>query len=230
MSKTRNKIARADNHGNHSAQMRRQDNILVDPLQRGISPACSDEGGIVQVKVAFDSTTIVHDFLPESFSSSRTSFGTSFEIGKASDDTHLGKLPREGGILAQFDQLRRSKSFDEATYALDLAQPKLCVRNTFIHLQDAEEASEKPEFVSAPSVMMTKPFSTKYPSMEPAHIKGDCRPCAYFSHKTDGCRWGENCSFCHLCPPGALKRKKREKIKALQATKKEKRHGKGSAI
>jgi len=42
-----------------------------------------------------------------------------------------------------------------------------------------------------------------------AHIRGECKPCAYFWAKTDSCRRGEECTFCHLCDPGELTRRKR---------------------
>merc|ERR1719497_150708 len=41
------------------------------------------------------------------------------------------------------------------------------------------------------------------------HHFGDCKPCAYAFHK--GCSNGVECQFCHLCPPGELKR--RQKVK-----------------
>jgi hypothetical protein len=98
------------------------------------------------------------------------------------------------------------------------SSPSLQVRNTFIHIPEEEmkEASAGFFWPTAPSVMLNSTFRTKYPSMEQAHMKGDCRPCAYFISKVDGCRQGEDCAFCHLCPPGALKKKKKEKVKALK--------------
>merc|ERR1712232_1546924 len=61
--------------------------------------------------------------------------------------------------------------------------------------------------------------------MEQAHINGDCRPCAFYLIKDDGCRLGSQCKFCHLCPPGALKKKKKEKVKALKEQDYLARHG-----
>mmetsp|Transcript_18637 Transcript_18637/g.43572 ORF Transcript_18637/g.43572 Transcript_18637/m.43572 type:complete len:350 (+) Transcript_18637:37-1086(+) len=40
------------------------------------------------------------------------------------------------------------------------------------------------------------------------HERGECRPCAYFFYKKDGCRLGNNCEFCHVCPRGEGKKKK----------------------
>mmetsp|Transcript_46306 Transcript_46306/g.104972 ORF Transcript_46306/g.104972 Transcript_46306/m.104972 type:complete len:273 (-) Transcript_46306:187-1005(-) len=51
------------------------------------------------------------------------------------------------------------------------------------------------------------------------HKTGDCRPCAF--HHTKGCSNGDNCVYCHLCPPGELKRRKaikRDQLRAQEAT------------
>lgn len=48
------------------------------------------------------------------------------------------------------------------------------------------------------------------------HDSSACKPCAYFFGKEDGCRWGDTCRFCHLCPPGMLKLKKKKKIQMLK--------------
>lgn len=42
------------------------------------------------------------------------------------------------------------------------------------------------------------------------HAVGTCKPCA-FQH-TKGCENGEECSFCHLCSPEELKRRRKDKL------------------
>jgi hypothetical protein len=39
---------------------------------------------------------------------------------------------------------------------------------------------------------------------------GDCQPCAWF-WKQRGCQNGQDCSYCHLCPEGELKSRKKTK-------------------
>mmetsp|Transcript_74385 Transcript_74385/g.136134 ORF Transcript_74385/g.136134 Transcript_74385/m.136134 type:complete len:398 (-) Transcript_74385:56-1249(-) len=56
------------------------------------------------------------------------------------------------------------------------------------------------------------------PIMQELHLKGECKPCAYFYTKADGCRGGADCSFCHLCPPTELKTRRKEKMKAMKKT------------
>jgi len=43
------------------------------------------------------------------------------------------------------------------------------------------------------------------------HMAGTCKPCA-FLWKPEGCKQGQSCSFCHLCPIGEVKRRKKEKL------------------
>lgn len=105
-----------------------------------------------------------------------------------------------------------------ATFSEGMGLESLPIRNTFIHIESpgTTKAEANKEWVSAPGMIMTTEFHLKYPAMEQAHIRGECRPCAYYVRKEDGCRWGEQCNFCHLCTPEARKRKKREKVKALK--------------
>lgn len=49
------------------------------------------------------------------------------------------------------------------------------------------------------------------------HEKGECRPCAYFWTKADGCHWGDDCKFCHLCDRDELKKRKKEKRRRMKA-------------
>lgn len=49
------------------------------------------------------------------------------------------------------------------------------------------------------------------------HDLGQCTPCA-FLWKGDGCTKGQSCGFCHLCPPGEVKRRKKEKLASRKAT------------
>jgi len=46
------------------------------------------------------------------------------------------------------------------------------------------------------------------------HLRGECQPCAYFAFRSDGCRRGEDCEFCHLCTKTQARAKK--KAKALR--------------
>jgi len=47
------------------------------------------------------------------------------------------------------------------------------------------------------------------------HGSGKCRPCAWF-WKPDGCQSGLDCNYCHLCPEGELKSRKKLKVAAMR--------------
>jgi hypothetical protein len=49
-----------------------------------------------------------------------------------------------------------------------------------------------------------------------AHNAGKCTPCNYFWHKVDGCRQGDECSFCHLCPKTEIKQRRKDKLRQLR--------------
>lgn len=71
------------------------------------------------------------------------------------------------------------------------------------------------EWDSAPAQMLHVPFHTKWPEHEMKHLKKECKPCAYH-FKRDGCRWGAQCAFCHLCPKKEIMARKKEKLRALR--------------
>merc|ERR1711907_595906 len=47
-----------------------------------------------------------------------------------------------------------------------------------------------------------------------AHEAGTCKPCAFLwkDPKQPGCQNGRQCVFCHLCPPGEVKARKKQKM------------------
>eukprot|EP00746_Dinoflagellata_sp_MGD_P020666 gnl/MRDRNA2_/MRDRNA2_148211_c0_seq1.p1 gnl/MRDRNA2_/MRDRNA2_148211_c0~~gnl/MRDRNA2_/MRDRNA2_148211_c0_seq1.p1 ORF type:complete len:220 (+),score=42.63 gnl/MRDRNA2_/MRDRNA2_148211_c0_seq1:85-744(+) len=47
-----------------------------------------------------------------------------------------------------------------------------------------------------------------------SHETGSCKPCAFFWK--DGCKNGPACHYCHLCPPGELKRRKKARAMMLR--------------
>jgi len=47
------------------------------------------------------------------------------------------------------------------------------------------------------------------------HYSGDCKPCAWV-WKAQGCENGQDCEYCHVCPPGEAKLRK--KVKEAQKT------------
>eukprot|EP00411_Alexandrium_monilatum_P044339 CAMPEP_0175477330 /NCGR_PEP_ID=MMETSP0095-20121207/76379_1 /TAXON_ID=311494 /ORGANISM="Alexandrium monilatum, Strain CCMP3105" /LENGTH=261 /DNA_ID=CAMNT_0016778929 /DNA_START=33 /DNA_END=819 /DNA_ORIENTATION=+ len=47
------------------------------------------------------------------------------------------------------------------------------------------------------------------------HAAGKCRPCAWF-WKPGSCQNSDNCAYCHLCPEGELKARKKAKVAMMR--------------
>merc|ERR1719420_552013 len=48
-----------------------------------------------------------------------------------------------------------------------------------------------------------------------SHGTGKCLPCAWF-WKPKGCQNGKDCQYCHMCPEGELKARKKAKVNAIR--------------
>jgi hypothetical protein len=108
---------------------------------------------------------------------------------------------------------------------------ELPVKNTFVHFGKANARAECHESVqnnhkklsrssSSSAIMLTCPFSFAVPlTVAEKHELGRCTPCAYVHSKTDGCRLGESCKFCHFCPPTEGKVRKKQRRAAGKAAK-----------
>lgn len=47
------------------------------------------------------------------------------------------------------------------------------------------------------------------------HGTGKCRPCAWF-WKQQGCQNAQDCGYCHICPEGELRSRKKSKVAAMR--------------
>jgi hypothetical protein len=102
----------------------------------------------------------------------------------------------------------------------------LPIKNTFVHFKTdgTEDIIEEPRRLlrsaTAPCTLLTNVFEIKNSSTqaekEELHQRGECTPCAYFAIKADGCRWGSECSFCHLCSADDLRLRKKKRVKAAK--------------
>eukprot|EP00929_Paragymnodinium_shiwhaense_P022584 TRINITY_DN14390_c0_g1_i1.p1 TRINITY_DN14390_c0_g1~~TRINITY_DN14390_c0_g1_i1.p1 ORF type:complete len:218 (-),score=18.05 TRINITY_DN14390_c0_g1_i1:576-1157(-) len=97
----------------------------------------------------------------------------------------------------------------------------LPLKNTFVHFDDALSPIGLPprQAVSCPGMVQTRAFRTKALMQEhlakklKLHSEKQCRPCAFFAYKADGCRQGDACDYCHLCTRTEIRRWKRVKAK-----------------
>lgn len=55
------------------------------------------------------------------------------------------------------------------------------------------------------------------------HDRRECKPCAYFAFKSDGCRMGDDCEHCHLCDKRDSRRREKERAKELKKAQRQNR-------
>eukprot|EP00930_Biecheleria_cincta_P098826 TRINITY_DN90477_c0_g1_i1.p1 TRINITY_DN90477_c0_g1~~TRINITY_DN90477_c0_g1_i1.p1 ORF type:complete len:229 (-),score=36.02 TRINITY_DN90477_c0_g1_i1:115-768(-) len=143
--------------------------------------------------------------------------------GASSAGAAVSQLPDPPSSLRQnfgvYDE-----SLQEDLFLGKIAASELQIKNTFLHVPEKSSLTVSTEdaggWQSAPGVLIEKSWRTKFPAMEAAHNRGECKPCAYFLYKADGCRNSDNCPYCHLCTRGEIKRRKKKKIKAIKAASK----------
>jgi len=70
-----------------------------------------------------------------------------------------------------------------------------------------EEPEEMPANEACPAHLPSKGSAN--------HGTGKCRPCAWF-WKPQGCSNDKDCGYCHVCPEGELKSRKKEKVQAMR--------------
>lgn len=80
----------------------------------------------------------------------------------------------------------------------------------------AMHASPSGYSANAASLSQTGFVTNANPVVQEMHILRQCTPCNYFWHKADGCRQGANCTFCHLCTKGEIKKRKKDKLRDLR--------------
>mmetsp|Transcript_66990 Transcript_66990/g.125157 ORF Transcript_66990/g.125157 Transcript_66990/m.125157 type:complete len:281 (+) Transcript_66990:88-930(+) len=138
--------------------------------------------------------------------------------------------------LSSFATVEEVVQDEEDTISTEGSIPpttSLPIKHTFIHYEDSPAPGVMSRSASAPALLMNKAINpivdvndeddedqleeqvqneasqmTLYEKAM-AHEHGECRPCAFFLYKEDGCRWGDSCSFCHLCPKGEIKARRK---------------------
>lgn len=99
----------------------------------------------------------------------------------------------------------------------DILVAQLPVTLTFIHVGEGDHKDVQSEMArcsSAPASLERVQFHERYTAIERAHSSGTCKPCAYFWGKSDSCRRGKACAFCHLCRRGEYHKRKSAKRQA----------------
>jgi len=109
------------------------------------------------------------------------------------------------------------------------SRDELPLKNTFVHFDvlddvfsDSSPMMPLRQEKTCPDLVQKSLFRTKSAEKREEkqmkldlHKLGECRPCAYYAFKKDGCRLGDDCEFCHLCDRAEIRRWKRARAKAI---------------
>jgi hypothetical protein len=96
-----------------------------------------------------------------------------------------------------------------------------CVKNTFVHVVIPPEAEQMIRSSSCPpgtfeiALDAEEDVDQTLSVGSAMHFAGDCKPCAW-RWKTGGCANKLSCRFCHICPDGALKKRRRAKLQDVK--------------
>lgn len=166
---------------------------------------------------------------------SRTPSPDSSIYSQRSLDSHVNQLPVKNTFIhyddtSSGDDEDVESNLDAETQSgtglkRSASAPGLLMQNPVFELMSREEEDEEEDetekkivrasWSDSTELEMQRPLSSR-PSYEMlmAHASGTCSPCAYFYQKEDSCRLGGECKFCHICPPDAIKKHKKMKLKA----------------
>mmetsp|Transcript_44088 Transcript_44088/g.81029 ORF Transcript_44088/g.81029 Transcript_44088/m.81029 type:complete len:318 (+) Transcript_44088:85-1038(+) len=134
---------------------------------------------------------------------------------------------------------RTSSTSSEDLHRVASSLFRVPVKHTFIHFDYGSCVGEDDTFsfdskrlqcsASAPGLLMRRPYFALKPTplseeeerlkmseMVKRHASGSCSPCAYFHKKEDSCRLGMQCMYCHICPPDAMHKFRKQKAKQLR--------------
>jgi len=83
-------------------------------------------------------------------------------------------------------------------------------------LEGLQSPAELPPVPPMPPVPVPEEASALPSLGSTLHGSGECKPCAWL-WKPRGCANAHACDYCHLCPEGELKKRKKVKVAALRA-------------
>jgi len=118
-------------------------------------------------------------------------------------------------------QAMRSASLEECLRDIEAKYQNLDMYDDVISTKantDECTAPATPEILSDSEEVETRPIAISLTSSlglwsagSAQHSLGTCKPCVFLWKDANGCQNGMNCSFCHMCPPGEVKQRKKQK-------------------
>lgn len=82
-------------------------------------------------------------------------------------------------------------------------------------LPDDSQWLESQEPVPSPGLTKPVDITAKLSLGSEKHSLGTCEPCVWY-WKPEGCSRGNDCGYCHLCPEGEIKQRKKQKKDAIR--------------
>jgi hypothetical protein len=133
------------------------------------------------------------------------------------DSAGIASMP-----LDQHEKAALRQIAEEVTEEAARARGEVPVKNTFIHFNQRPASldiamDQKPVAQSCPPALAVPVnLPPGVPSLGSVHhAGGECLPCAWH-HGPNGCWHGTTCIFCHICPSGEIKRRKKIKRKLMR--------------
>ena len=106
------------------------------------------------------------------------------------------------------------RQFGVSETAMDFLKTRGCCLIEDLGFLDEPEDGTLRNLAERVKVIQLKRVFFGIPTLAPvlasSHAQGVCKPCAWFHH-AGGCRHEAECGFCHECPPGELKKRKKDK-------------------
>lgn len=131
------------------------------------------------------------------------------EFGRSAPSGNPGPLDE-----LDFTQVKPQSVFKEfAASDASTADEETAMLTPPIGLSDDEGEKEYPDQSATLKISLTDSLGLWSVGSAGHHV-GNCKPCAFLwkDPKQPGCENGRDCEFCHLCPPGEVKRRKKEKL------------------
>eukprot|EP00931_Biecheleriopsis_adriatica_P113445 TRINITY_DN8849_c0_g1_i1.p1 TRINITY_DN8849_c0_g1~~TRINITY_DN8849_c0_g1_i1.p1 ORF type:complete len:246 (+),score=50.98 TRINITY_DN8849_c0_g1_i1:80-817(+) len=149
--------------------------------------------------------------------------GSFYEGAFGSPEDLADSTPFEACGSPRSSEKPRSPQVSSFAMVSRAVQQILPIKYTFIHFSSVAEFlgrcsdASKDESLDRKHLARSSSSPAVLQAVRQVHDPSSCKPCAYYLYKVDGCRQGDLCQFCHLCPKGTLKKQKKEKKRMLRA-------------
>eukprot|EP00931_Biecheleriopsis_adriatica_P113448 TRINITY_DN8849_c0_g1_i5.p1 TRINITY_DN8849_c0_g1~~TRINITY_DN8849_c0_g1_i5.p1 ORF type:complete len:248 (+),score=50.24 TRINITY_DN8849_c0_g1_i5:80-823(+) len=189
--------------------------------QQEMTSAFKDDSAAFREKAFMPTRTLSKEFGDVLSATSRP--GSFYEGAFGSPEDLADSTPFEACGSPRSSEKPRSPQVSSFAMVSRAVQQILPIKYTFIHFSSVAEFlgrcsdASKDESLDRKHLARSSSSPAVLQAVRQVHDPSSCKPCAYYLYKVDGCRQGDLCQFCHLCPKGTLKKQKKEKKRMLRA-------------